>query len=70
VQAVPIDEGFIDYRKFLAALRAGGFRGSVAYEMCSALSGGGAMENLDRYASRFLEFLHDFRSRAESVAAD
>jgi sugar phosphate isomerase/epimerase len=70
VQAVPIDEGFIDYRKFLSALSAGGFRGSVAYEMCSPLTGGGSMENLDRYAGRFLEFFHEFRERTGSVAAD
>jgi sugar phosphate isomerase/epimerase len=70
VQAVPIDEGFIDYRKFLDTLRAGGFRGSIAYEMCSPLLGGGSMENLDQYATRFLEFIHDFRERAGSVAAD
>ena len=57
VQAVPIDEGFIDYRKFLGALRAGGFRGSVAYEMCSPLLGGGSMENLDRYATRLSRIL-------------
>ncbi|HKX00757.1 MAG TPA: sugar phosphate isomerase/epimerase family protein [Bryobacteraceae bacterium] len=70
VQAVPIDEGFIDYRRFLGALRAGGFRGSVAYEMCSPLLGGGSIENLDRYARRFLEFIHEFREQAGSVAAD
>ena len=70
VQAVPIDEGFIDYRKFLGALRTAGFRGSVAYEMCSPLLGGGSMENLDRYATRFLQFIHDFRQRAGSLAAD
>jgi hypothetical protein len=70
VQAVPIDEGFVDYRKFLGALRAGGFRGSVAYEMCSPLLGGGSLENLDRYATGFLEFFHEFRERSGSVAAD
>jgi sugar phosphate isomerase/epimerase len=70
IQAVPIDEGFIDYRKFLGALRTGGFHGSIAYEMCSPLLGGGSMENLDRYATHFLEFIHDFRGRAGSVAAD
>lgn len=57
VQAVPIDEGFIDYRAFLSAMIAGGFSGSVAYEMCSPLQGGGRLENLDRYARRFLEFM-------------
>lgn len=59
VLATPIDEGFIDYRAFLGALREGGFNGTVAYEMCSPLAGGGSMENLDRCARRFLEF---FRS--------
>ncbi len=70
VQAVPIDEGFIDYQGFLGALRAGGFAGSVAYEMCSPLLGGGSMENLDRYAARFVEYFHEFRSRGDSIAAD
>lgn len=57
IQAVPIDEGFIDYTSFLTEMKAGGFSGSVAYEMCSPLIGGGGIENLDRYARRFLEFL-------------
>lgn len=56
-QAVPMGEGFIDYKTFLTALRANGFDGSVAYEMCSPLLGGGSEENLDRYAKRFLEYL-------------
>jgi sugar phosphate isomerase/epimerase len=58
VQAVPMGEGFIDYAGFLRALRAGGYDGPVAYEMCSPLLGGGSLENLDRYARRFLEFLY------------
>jgi sugar phosphate isomerase/epimerase len=69
VQAVPIDEGFIDYRRFLGCMRDAGFSGSVAYEMCSPLAGGASLENLDRYARRFLEFLKEFRS-AGSAAAD
>jgi len=56
-QAVPIDEGFIDYPAFLDALEKGGFRGAVTYEMCSPLRGGGSVENLDRYARRFVEFI-------------
>ena len=58
-QAVPMGEGFIDYRGFFRALRDGGFQGTVAYEMCSPILGGGSEENLDRYASRFLEFLQE-----------
>ncbi len=56
VQAVPIDEGFIDYGAFLSALKQHGFSGNVAYEMCSPLRGGGSVENLDRYARKFLDF--------------
>jgi sugar phosphate isomerase/epimerase len=59
VQAVPIDEGFIDYGAFLSALERGGFKGAIAYEMCSPLLGGGSLENLDRYARKFVEFLSD-----------
>jgi len=57
VQAVPMGEGFIDYPAFFAGLREGGFTGSIAYEMCSPLLGGGSLENLDRYARRFLEYM-------------
>ena len=57
MQAVPIDEGFIDYRAFLSALHGSGFRGSVAYEICSPVLGGGGIENLDRYAKGFLRFM-------------
>jgi len=57
VQAVPVGEGFIDYREFLSALRENGFNGHVAYEMCSPLRDGGDIETLDRYARRFLEFM-------------
>ena len=56
-QAVPIDEGFIDFGAFLAALHDSGFRGSVAYEICSPVLGGGGIENLDRYAKGFLRFM-------------
>ena len=56
-QAVPMDEGFIDYTAFLGALLEGGFSGTVAYEICSPILGGGSEENLDSYARRFLEFM-------------
>jgi sugar phosphate isomerase/epimerase len=64
VKAVPIDEGFIDYKPFLRELEAGGYRGSVAYEMCSPLAGGGGVENLDRCARRFLDFIREYRASA------
>lgn len=57
VQAVPMGEGFIDYKNFLKGLRKGGFAGTYAYEMCSPLADGGSMETLDSYAKRFLEYM-------------
>ncbi len=57
LRAVPMDEGFIDYDGFLGALNENGFQGAAAYEMCSPLQGGGSLENLDRYAKRFLEYM-------------
>jgi len=69
IQAVPIDEGFIDYSAFLSALEAGGYCGAVAYEMCSPLRGGGSLDNLDRYARKFLEFMQAFRQRRADRAA-
>ncbi|MBI4875328.1 MAG: sugar phosphate isomerase/epimerase [Acidobacteria bacterium] len=57
VRAVPMGDGFIDYRAFLAALGEGGYDGPVAYEMCSPLAGGGETANLDRCARRFLEWM-------------
>jgi sugar phosphate isomerase/epimerase len=57
VRAVPMGEGFIDYRGFFRALREGGYGGYVAYEMCSPLRGGGGEENLDRCARQFLRYM-------------
>ncbi len=57
IRAVPMGEGFIDYRSFFAALREVGYRGAVAYEMCSPLRGGGSEQNLDQYAQRFLKWM-------------
>ncbi|MGH9631816.1 MAG: sugar phosphate isomerase/epimerase family protein [Bryobacteraceae bacterium] len=63
MQAVPFDEGFIDYETFLKELVSSGFHGSVAYEMCSPLLGGRSVENLDSYARRFLEAFQAYRQR-------
>lgn len=63
VRAVPMGEGFIDYEGFLSALREGGFDGTVAYEMCSPMRGGGSEENLDRCAKRFIEWMKTFLSK-------
>jgi len=58
VQAVPMGDGFIDYKSFLSALADNGFSGSIAYEMCSPLLGGGSLQNLDSYAVKFLQYLN------------
>ena len=60
IRAVPMGEGFIDYRRFLNALKANGYDGYVAYEMCSVLEGGGAEENLDACAKQFLTYMKEF----------
>ncbi len=60
-QAVPMGEGFIDYRAFLGGLTDSGFSGSVAYEMCSPLLHGGDVDTLDRYARKFLEYIESFK---------
>lgn len=58
VRAVPFGTGFIDYPAFFSGLQDGGFTGLATYEMCSPIRGGGAIENLDRYATAYLEWLH------------
>jgi sugar phosphate isomerase/epimerase len=57
VRAVPMGQGFIDYRGFFAALAEIGYTGQVAYEMCSPIRGGGSRENLDRCAQRFVDYM-------------
>jgi hypothetical protein len=68
VQAVPMGEGFIDYKGFFNSLSRGGFSGTIAYEMCSPLLGGGSEENLDKYARRFLEYMAEIRPAAAQHA--
>ncbi|MGD0090391.1 MAG: sugar phosphate isomerase/epimerase family protein [Planctomycetota bacterium] len=55
VKAVPIGEGMVDYQRYFKALKDIGYDGWVSYETCSPLRHGGSIENLDRYARRFLE---------------
>ena len=60
IRAVPMGEGFIDYRGFFRALKTAGYEGYVAYEMCSPLRGGGSEENLDRCARQFLRYMAEY----------
>jgi len=59
-RAVPIGEGIIDYRTFINALKEIGYQGYIAYEMCEVLDGGGSVENLDRAARKFLQYVRQF----------
>jgi len=58
---VPMGPGMIDYDSFFNALKEIGFRGYVAYEICAVTEGGGSVENLDRVARSFLEYMKKFR---------
>lgn len=64
VRAVPMGDGDLANAAFLQGLRDGGFDGTVAYEMCSPLRGGGQIGNLDFCARRFLEWLAAAQTKA------
>jgi len=59
VRAVPLGDGFIDLAAFFAGLKEGGFKGYVAYEMCSPLRGGGSEANLDSAAAKSLRKIRE-----------
>ena len=60
LRAVPIGEGIVDYGTYFKALKEIGYRGYVGYEMCAVLEGGGSIENLDKTAKKFLEYMKGF----------
>jgi len=60
-RAVPMGEGYLDYKNFISTLKEIGYQGYIAYEMCEVLKGGGSVENLDRSAKTFLEYVKQFR---------
>lgn len=59
VRAVKFGEGFIDYEAFFQGLKEGGFDGIATYEMCSTLRGGGEVDNLDAYASHYVQWMQE-----------
>lgn len=61
VRAVPFGGGFIDYEAFFRGLVEGGYNGLAAYEICSPIRGGGSLENLDRCATAYLEWMQKQR---------
>mgnify|MGYP001601522621 FL=1 len=60
MRAVPIGEGFLDYKTFINTLKEIGYQGYITYEMCEVLEGGGSVENLDKAAKVFLEYVKQF----------
>ncbi|HCE58114.1 MAG TPA: sugar phosphate isomerase/epimerase [Prolixibacteraceae bacterium] len=60
MRAVPMGQGFIDYKTWFETLREIGYQGWVVYEMCEVLDGGGSIENLDKTAKIFLEYMKQF----------
>jgi sugar phosphate isomerase/epimerase len=61
MRAVPMGEGFLDYKSYINTLKEIGYQGYIAYEMCEVLRGGGSIENLDKSAKAFLEYMKQFR---------
>ena len=61
IRAVPIGQGIVDYETFFNTLKEIGYQGYIAYEMCEVLHGGGDIENLDRTAEEFLEYMKQFQ---------
>jgi sugar phosphate isomerase/epimerase len=61
MRAVPMGEGFLDYKTFINTLKEIGYQGYITYEMCEVLKGGGSVENLDKSAKAFLEYMKQFR---------
>jgi sugar phosphate isomerase/epimerase len=60
IRAVPMGEGIIDYETFFNALKEIGYQGYIGYEMCAVLAGGGGIENLDKTAKAFLDYVKRF----------
>lgn len=60
MRAVPMGRGIIDYKTWFNTLKEIGYRGWVVYEMCEVLDGGGSVENLDKTARIFLDYMKQF----------
>ena len=58
---VPMGPGIVDYDSFFATLKEIGYQGYIAYEICAVTQGGGSIENLDRTARQFLEYMKKFQ---------
>lgn len=60
MRAVPMGQGMIDYTVWFDTLKEIGYQGWIVYEMCEVLEGGGSIENLDKTARTFLEYMKKY----------
>lgn len=60
IRAKAMGEGIVDYETFFNTLKEIGYQGYLVYEMCEVLDGGGSIENLDKTARKFLEYVRRF----------
>ncbi len=60
MRACPMGQGIIDYKTWFNTLKEIGYQGWVVYEMCEVLDGGGSIENLDKTAKIFLDYMKQF----------
>ncbi len=60
MRATQMGEGIIDYTTWFNTLKEIGYQGWAIYEMCEVLEGGGSMENMDRTARAFLDYMKHF----------
>ena len=60
IRATPMGKGIVDYKTFFGTLKEIGYQGYLVYEMCEVLEGGGTMQNLDKTAKQFLEYVKQF----------
>lgn len=65
--SVPIGQGSIDYAGFIRALHEEGYNGTLSYEMCSPLVGGGSEGNLDRSARESKAYVRALLDELQSV---
>ena len=60
IRATQMGQGIVDYDLFFGTLKEIGYQGYLVYEMCEVLEGGGSIENLDRTAKQFLNYVQRF----------
>mgnify|MGYP001154438401 CR=1 FL=1 len=49
------------WSEYLPHMKEIGYQGYIAWEMCAELKGGGSVENLDKTAKAFLEYVKQFK---------